>query len=88
MVETPSEQESREVAEAARQQNWEGRSVLKEIFLGNLHFDWIYPFPLAKDRPEFVEFCTKLARFVDEQVDSVAIDQTGEYPQAALDALA
>lgn len=83
-----SEQESRDVAEAARQASWEGKSVLKEIFLGNFHFDWIHPFPVAKnDRPEFVEFCTKFAHFLDTKVDPVKIDQTGEYPAEVLDGL-
>ena len=83
-----SEQESRDVAEAARQDRWEGKSILKELFLGNFHFDWIYPFPVAgNDRPEFVEFCTKLHRFLEEKVDSVQIDATGEYGDDVVDGL-
>jgi hypothetical protein len=85
---TTSELESRQVAEAARQESWEGKSILKEIFLGNFHFDWIDPFPLVKDdRPEFIDFCTRLLRFLEDKVDSVQIDQSGEYPKDVLDGL-
>jgi len=84
---TTSERESREVAESARQESWEGRSILKEIFLGSFHFDWIHPFPTKDDRPEFIDFCARLSRFLDEKVDSIEIDRTGEYPQEVIDGL-
>ena len=40
-----TEQESREVAEAARETEWADKGFMREIFLGNLRIDWIHPYP-------------------------------------------
>ena len=52
-VRVTTEQESRQVAEQARQKEWEGRAFLREIFLGQLPLDLVHPFPTAPERPEF-----------------------------------
>src|SRR5262249_20545858 len=82
------EEESRQIAEQARQKDWEGRGFVRDLFLGNFQLDLVHPFPLAgDDRPEFARFYDELTRFMREQVDSVAIDQTGEYPPHVVDGL-
>lgn len=82
-----SEEEAREVAESSRQKT-EGRSFLREVFLGNFHMDWVTPYPdPGLDRPAFVEFYSKLKQLLDEEVDSDAIDRKGEYPPELVDAL-
>ena len=49
-----SEVESRQIAEQARQKEWEGRGFVRDLFLGNFQLDLIHPFPLRReDRPEF-----------------------------------
>jgi alkylation response protein AidB-like acyl-CoA dehydrogenase len=79
---------SREVAEAARESEWKGAGFLRELFLGRLAVDLIHPYPLAgPERPEFTAFYAALESFLREHVDPVAIDETGEYPQAVLDGL-
>src|SRR5262245_11493603 len=81
-VRLPSEEESRQLAEQARQTEWEGRGFLRDVFLGKFQLDLIHPFPLRPgDRPEFSRFYDELKTFLRNEVDAVAIDQTGEYPE-------
>ncbi len=83
-----TEEESRRVAEESREQEWKGRGFLRELFLGQLSVDLVHPFPLAgEDRPEFRDFYDKLRDFLAKEVDSVAIDETGEYPEHVVDGL-
>ena len=87
-VRLPSEEESRQLAEQARQKEWEGRGFLRDLFLGDFQLDVIHPFPLRRaDRPEFARFYDELKTFLREEVDSAAIDQTGEYPEHVIDGL-
>ncbi len=80
-----SERESREVAEASRQTEWAQPSFLRELFLGSLRLDLIHPYPLASaDRPEFARFYDGMREFLRNEVDSVEIDESGEYPEAVL----
>jgi hypothetical protein len=87
-VRLPTEEESRQLAEQARQTEWEGRGFLRDLFLGNFQLDLVHPFPLSReDRPEFARFYEALRAFLRDEVDSVAIDQTGEYPEQVVDGL-
>ncbi len=82
-----SEQESRKVAEASREQ-WDRPSFMKEMFLGNFRLDLVHPYPLpAPDRPEFAAFYGAMEEFIRTEVDSVRIDATGEYPDHVVDGL-
>jgi alkylation response protein AidB-like acyl-CoA dehydrogenase len=79
---------SRQVAESAREAEWQGAGFLRELFLGNLRLDLIDPYPLAElGRPEFQRFYGELERFLKEQVDPVKIDETGEYPPDVVEGL-
>jgi alkylation response protein AidB-like acyl-CoA dehydrogenase len=79
---------SRQVAEAAREAEWQGAGFLRELFLGKLRLDLIDPFPLAEStRPEFQRFYAELERFLREKVDPVQIDETGEYPPEVVEGL-
>jgi alkylation response protein AidB-like acyl-CoA dehydrogenase len=72
---------SREVAEAARESEWQGAGFLRDLFLGKLNLGLIHPYPLAEsERPEFAAFYSRMERFLKEKVDPVKIDETGEYP--------
>ncbi len=82
------EAEARDLAEASRETSWAGRGFLRELFLGNLHIDWIHPFPEVRtDRAEFREFMLELERFLHSEVNPFEIDAKGEYPQRVLDRL-
>jgi hypothetical protein len=83
-----SELESRKVAEASRETEWKQPSFLREMFLGNFRLDLIHPYPLAEqERPEFTAFYQAMWEFLRDQVDSVEIDATGEYPEHVVDGL-
>jgi alkylation response protein AidB-like acyl-CoA dehydrogenase len=75
-----SEEDSRKVAEAARESTWKKPSFMKELFLGNFRFDLIHPYPERTEwRPEFQEFFDKLQVFLRDTWDAVEVDHTGEY---------
>ena len=63
-----SEQQAREVAEAAREQEWKLPSFGKELFLGNFRLDLIHPQPkldaAAVEKGE--AFLTTLRTFLTE----------------------
>ncbi|MEO6195018.1 MAG: acyl-CoA dehydrogenase family protein [Thermoanaerobaculia bacterium] len=83
-----SELESRKVAEASRETEWKQPSFLREMFLGNFRLDLIHPYPLpAEERPEFAAFYNAIKEFLRDEVDSVEIDVTGEYPDHVVDGL-
>lgn len=83
-----SEQEARDAAEAARESKWAGRSVMRELFLGEFNVDLVQPFPSEREwRPEFAEFMSQLEELLENEVDSVEIERTGEYPKHVLDRL-
>jgi len=83
-----SEPASRQLADQGPTSVWAGPTFLRELFLGNFLLPLIHPFPLEhEERPEFTSFYRQLSTFLHEQVDSAAIDQTGEYPEHVLDGL-
>src|SRR2546423_793884 len=84
-----SADEAREVAEAAREQEWAAPSFVRDLFLGKLRMDLIHPYPeqdpdeIARAKP----FLDKLERFVREDVDSDKIDREGENRDEVIDGL-
>ncbi|HET9210285.1 MAG TPA: acyl-CoA dehydrogenase family protein [Thermoanaerobaculia bacterium] len=87
-LEQISELESRKVAEASRETEWKQPSFLREMFLGNFRLDLIHPYPLpAEERPELTAFYNAIKEFLRDEVDSVEIDATGEYPEHVVDGL-
>jgi alkylation response protein AidB-like acyl-CoA dehydrogenase len=83
-----SERESLKVAEASRQAEWSRPSFMRELFLGNFRLDIIHPYPLpGAERPEFTAFYDEMKRFLRDDVDSVEIDATGEYPSHVIEGL-
>ena len=82
-----SEEESRRVAEESRQIEWEGKGFLRDLFLGKLDLESIHPFPEADDSEEFRKVYSELESFLANEVDSAAIDQSGEYPELVVDGL-
>ncbi|HEY2513313.1 MAG TPA: acyl-CoA dehydrogenase family protein [Polyangiaceae bacterium] len=83
------EARSRQVAEAARETQWQRSGFLRDLFLGAFRLDLIVPYPgQAAWRPEFEAFQARMRTFLTTRVDPVAIDETGEYPRAVLEELA
>lgn len=84
-----TEKEAREVAEAAREKEWQAPSFVREMFEGNFRLDLVHPFP--QQRPEEVErarpFMEKLAEFMRTRVDSDKIDREGKIPPDVIQGL-
>src|SRR5437763_13610342 len=87
-VETASEKEARDVAEAARETEWESPGFVRELFLGRFRLDLIHPHPPADPAEEAraKPFMDKLRSFM-ERVDSEEIDRTGEIPESTVQEL-
>jgi hypothetical protein len=84
-----SEKEARDVAEAARETEWQHPSFVRELFLGRFRLDLIHPFPVRRDPDEearAAEFLGRL-RAVLDGVDSDEIDRTGQIPEAVVQQL-
>src|SRR6478609_11035359 len=78
-----SEQEARDVAEAARESEWSGPSFVRELFRGRYRLDLVHPHPVKEDPEEAARaapFFAKLRAFL-QRVDSDLIDRTGEIPE-------
>ena len=86
--ELATEQEARDVAEAARESDWTEPSFLRELFLGRLRLDLIHPFPPENDaeKENARPFMEKL-RAVMSTVDSDAIDRDGHIPEEVVQKL-
>lgn len=84
-----SEEEARDVAEAAREDKWENPSFMKELFMGNFRLDLIHPFPeeTPEQRAEGDAFLEKLEPFVRDHIDADEIDRTCEMPPELLEGL-
>lgn len=78
-----SEKEARDVAEDARETEWEHPSFVKELFLGRFRFDLVHPHPVEDPAAEAAAkpFLAKLKAFL-ERYDADMVDRTGEIPEA------
>ena len=79
-----------EMVEAAREQRWEGGSFVRDVFMGNLRFQNIFPFPeqLEEDEKAGKSFLTDFKKVLKEKIDPDQIDRDGELPQSVIEALA
>ncbi|NLU76506.1 acyl-CoA dehydrogenase [Streptomyces sp. HNM0575] len=86
---TVSEREAREVAEAAREQDWRKPSFAKEMFLGRFRLDLIHPHPEppAEDVRRGEEFLTKLRDFCETTIDGARIEREDRIPDEVVSGL-
>ena len=77
-----TEQHSRKVAEAAREQDWQQPSFGKELFLGRLRLDLIHPHPrpTEQERRKGEAFLARLEAFLRETVDPLQIERDAKIP--------
>jgi alkylation response protein AidB-like acyl-CoA dehydrogenase len=84
-----SEQQAREVVEAAREAEWKLPSFGKQLFLGDFRLDLIHPQPRLD--PEAVEkgerFLAQLREFLETEVDPLEIERDSKIPDHVLDGL-
>lgn len=85
-----SEQEAREVAEAARETEWTSPSFVKELFNGRLLLHLVHPFPRVDPEEEAraKPFLEKLEKFLEENVDGEEIDRNRKIPANVMKGLA
>ncbi|HEU5049772.1 MAG TPA: acyl-CoA dehydrogenase family protein [Gemmatimonadales bacterium] len=84
-----TEQEARQVAEDAREKEWESPSFVRQMFEGNYRMDLVHPFPAvaASEVERARPFMEALERFLREEVDSDRIDREGKIPPHVVDGL-
>jgi alkylation response protein AidB-like acyl-CoA dehydrogenase len=84
-----TEREARQVAEAAREQEWTLPSFGKELFLGNFRLDLIHPQPrldaAATEKGE--RFLQTLRDFLVDEVDPLQIERDAKIPDALVEGL-
>ncbi len=85
-----TEQEARDVAEAAREEEWEHASFARGIFEGRFDLDLIHPHPEPdpEEQERAAEFLEELEEFARERIDGDAIDRNKEVPEEVLEGLA
>ncbi|MFI9769760.1 acyl-CoA dehydrogenase family protein [Streptomyces sp. NPDC052415] len=86
---TVTEREARQVAEAAREQDWRKPSFAKELFLGRFRLDLIHPHPMPTDEAaqRGEEFLAKLRDFVETKVDGAVIERESRIPDEVVGGL-
>ncbi|MDH6624180.1 alkylation response protein AidB-like acyl-CoA dehydrogenase [Streptomyces sp. LBL] len=84
-----TEREARQVAEAAREQDWRKPSFAKELFLGRFRLDLIHPHPMPPDEAaqHGEEFLDKLRDFCETKVDGALIEREARIPDEVIDGL-
>jgi alkylation response protein AidB-like acyl-CoA dehydrogenase len=89
MASNVSERDARQVAEAARESEWELPSFGKELFMGNFCLDLIHPQPpldeSAVDKGE--RFLERLRAFLAEHVDPLQIERDAKIPDEVIQGL-
>ncbi|MFJ9567700.1 acyl-CoA dehydrogenase family protein [Streptomyces fuscichromogenes] len=83
---TVTEREARQVAEAAREQDWRKPSFAKELFLGRFRLDLIHPHPLPADEDvrRGEEFLGRLREFCETKIDSALIEREARIPDEVI----
>ncbi|MGW1505333.1 acyl-CoA dehydrogenase family protein [Streptomyces mirabilis] len=86
---TVTEREARQVAEAAREQDWRKPSFAKELFLGRFRLDLIHPHPMPAedDVQRGEEFLAKLRDFCETKIDSARVERDAQIPDEVIDGL-
>jgi len=83
---TVTEREARQVAEAAREQDWRKPSFAKELFLGRFRLDLIHPHPLPPDEDvrRGEEFLAKLRVFCETEIDAARVEREARIPDEVI----
>ncbi|WP_406863436.1 acyl-CoA dehydrogenase family protein [Streptomyces sp. HUAS MG47] len=84
-----TEREARQVAEAAREQDWRKPSFAKELFLGRFRLDLVHPHPLPADEDvrRGEAFLARLKDFCETRVDGALIEREARVPDEVVSGL-
>ena len=89
MTQQVTEEQARQVAEDAREQEWTKPSFGKGVYMGDLDISLIYPQPkldpIAVEKGE--AFLSKLRTFLENEVDPLQIEEDAKIPQHVIDGL-
>src|SRR6185369_5132098 len=82
-----TEQEARQVAEAAREQEWKLPSFGKELFLGNYRLDLIHPQPRldAEATEKGARLLVTLKSLLEDEVDPLRIERDSKIPDEVVE---
>src|SRR5215471_5672317 len=85
-----SEREARQVAEEAREADWQKPSFGKQLYLGNFQLDLIHPHPQPDEEAvrRGEEFCTRMREFCENSVDGAVIERDAQIPDEVVKGLA
>jgi alkylation response protein AidB-like acyl-CoA dehydrogenase len=89
MAQSPSYEESKQVAEDSRETEWKQPSFGREMYLGDFQLDLIHPQPEedAERAAEGQEFLSRLRTFLTEHVDPQEIEESAKIPDNVLKGL-
>ena len=89
MASQVSEKEARDVAEQAREAEWQLPSFCKELFLGKFRLDLIHPQPRLdeEDEKRGSEFLERLRTFLVDHVDPMDLERDGRIPDDVMQGL-
>ena len=81
--------QARQVAEAAREKDWERPSFAKELFLGHLRLDLVHPHPrpTADQVAKGEAFLRRFETFLRSEVDPFEIEREARIPEAVMKGL-
>jgi alkylation response protein AidB-like acyl-CoA dehydrogenase len=79
-----------QLAEDARQADWEAVGFTAEVFKGTFRWDLLHPFPAqsAEDKKIGDDYIEKIRPVIENSIDPWQIDEDGEYPRESLEAMA
>ncbi|MFP4502314.1 MAG: acyl-CoA dehydrogenase family protein [Candidatus Hydrogenedentota bacterium] len=79
-----------DLAEEARETEWEFPSFTAEMFRGNFRWDLMHPYPEQDEEDKKIgdDLMAEIKPVLEQYVDPIKIDAEGEYPKEALKALA
>src|SRR5262250_1704198 len=85
-----SEREARQVAEEAREADWQKPSFGKQLYLGDFQLDLIHPHPRPDEEAvrRGEEFCARMREFCETTVDSALIERDARIPDEVVKGLA
>src|SRR6516164_11301059 len=85
-----SEREARQVAEEAREADWQRPSFGKQLYLGDFQLDPIHPHPRPDEEAvrRGEEFCARMREFCETSVDGALIERDARIPDEVVKGLA
>src|SRR5499427_4724852 len=85
-----SEREARQVAEEAREADWQKPSFGKQLYLGDFQLDLIHPHPRPDEEAvrRGEEFCARMREFCETSVDGAVIERDARIPDEVVKGLA